>query len=209
MSFDSYIRNAVREDRAYNEMLQAARQRLFGRDALDVAARTGMDYDPASGRLSCSSLGRSITVNSADWSVHGAAGNWHCLTILHYLEAGDGVLPENRLITFGQLPDGLARGGDFDRRCEGVLGRALGRMDAEQVKSRCLRLGGRLTASNADICAVFDYMPRYPVTLKLWFADEELEGSARLFLDGSCSHYLGVEDAVTVGTLLIELLTGD
>ena len=49
-------------------------------------------------------------------------------------------------------------------------------------------------------------MPRYPVTLKLWLADEDLDGSARLFLDESCDHYLSVEDSVTVGTILTEEL---
>ena len=49
--------------------------------------------------------------------------------------------------------------------------------------------------------------PLYPMTLKLWFADEEMPGSGRLLLDKSASHYLSVEDAVTAGELLLQKLS--
>ena len=38
--------------------------------------------------------------------------------------------------------------------------------------------------------------------------DEEFPASGRLFLDESAAHYLTVEDAVTVGGLLLERLAG-
>jgi len=41
-----------------------------------------------------------------------------------------------------------------------------------------------------------------------WLADEEdeLELSARLLIDGAADHYLTVEDAVTVGSIVLEAL---
>ena len=206
MSFQSYILNAVRDDRAYAEMLSAAQERLKGRSAADVAPRTGMAWNREADPLSCASLGREVTVNAADWSIRGTLGNWHSLTVLHYLDMADGSLLWDELITFGQQKDGLARGGDFDRRAEQTLSRALGRLESAEAAERCRRLGGVMRKSNADLCVRFDYLPRYPITLKLWFADEDLEGSARLFLDRSCDRYLSVEDSVTVGTILMEEL---
>ena len=47
-----------------------------------------------------------------------------------------------------------------------------------------------------------------PIWLRLWFGDEEFPASGRLFLDESAAHYLTVEDAVTVGGLLLERLAG-
>ncbi len=67
-------------------------------------------------------------------------------------------------------------------------------------------------ADGAEIAAAAEYavrlpfLPRYPVTLQIWFADEEFAASGRLLLDESAGHYLGMEDAVTVGELLLELL---
>ena len=206
MSFMSYILNAVRDDRAYGEMLCTAVDRLTGRDPQDVALQSGIPYDRANGAFTWESFGQLVFVSGADWSIRGTLGNWHSLTILHYLEMADGTMITGELISFGQQQDGLARGGDFDRRCESILGRVLGSLTIREAEERCRRLGGKITASNADVCCVFTPMPRYPVTLKLWLADDDLDGSARLFLDKSCDHYLTIEDSVTVGTILMEEL---
>ena len=59
---------------------------------------------------------------------------------------------------------------------------------------------------NADLCVKFQYLPRYPVWLKIWFSDEEFPASGRMLLDKNSEHYLSIEDAVTVGTLLLDAL---
>ena len=61
--------------------------------------------------------------------------------------------------------------------------------------------------TKADLCAVFPVLPRYPVTLKIWFADEEFPVSGKLFLQDHADHYLSVEDAVTVGEILLQKLS--
>ena len=61
--------------------------------------------------------------------------------------------------------------------------------------------------SNADFCARFDFAPRYPVRLKIWFADKEFPASGRLLLDESAPHYLTIEDAVTAASLILDRLT--
>ena len=40
------------------------------------------------------------------------------LVILHYLEMADGTPLGQRMTSFGELRDGLVRGGSFDRTCE-------------------------------------------------------------------------------------------
>ena len=47
------------------------------------------------------------------------------------------------------------------------------------------------------------FLPRWPVMLNLWFADDEFDGSARLLVDKSADHYLSIEDAVTVADIVI------
>ena len=69
-----------------------------------------------------------------------------------------------------------------------------------------LRVGGRILKSNADLCAEFPFLPRYPVTLKLWLADDEFPVYGRLLLDSSAEHYLTIEDSVTVGNILLQML---
>ena len=84
----------------------------------------------------------------------------------------------------------------------------LGILPPEELERRCRLLGAEILPSNADFCARFDFAPRYPVWLKVWFADEEFPASGRLLLDESAPHYLTIEDAVTVGSLILDQLTG-
>ena len=102
MSFMSFILNAVKDDRAYEEMLSAARQRLAGRDPMEIAARSAMPFDTLKGYFYWPSLGDTIRVGVSDWTVTGCRGNWHVLTVLHYLDMADGTALTGNMINFGQ-----------------------------------------------------------------------------------------------------------
>ena len=171
-----------------------------------MSVRTGMPFDRQRQVFSLFSLGKDIEIDYCDWNIRPVLDEWHQLLILHYLDLADGTPLSQQLIAFGDLPSGMVRGGGFDRQSERDLGLRLGHAPQAQVERACRTLGGVLTPSNADVCAVFSLFPNYPIMLKLWFADEEIPGSGRLFLDRSASHYLTVEDAVTAGSLLMEAL---
>ena len=81
-------------------------------------------------------------------------------------------------------------------------------MDDLKAKIRVFLKDTRMTREElAERCAVFPVLPRYPVTLKIWFADEEFPASGKLFLQDHADHYLSVEDAVTVGEILLQKLS--
>lgn len=193
-------------NRAFQEMRKPALDRLAGRVPEELSARTGIPFDRQRQVFSLFSLGKDIEIDYCDWNIRPGLDEWHQLLILHYLDMADGTPLSHQLMAFGNLPSGMVRGGGFDRQSERDLGLRLGHVPQAQVERACRALGGVLTLSNADVCAVFSLFPNYPITLKLWFADEEIPGSGRLFLDRSASHYLTVEDAVTAGSLLMETL---
>ena len=194
------------EDRAFQEMRRAALLRLEGRPCRELAERTRLALDGEGRCFSLSSLGREIRISTPGYEITPEVGRWHHLLILHYLDMADGTELTGELMRFGDLPGGLARGGGFDRESEGILSRRFGAASPERLRAACRALGARVTASNADLCAVFPLFPLYPITLKLWYADEELPGSGRLLLDRSAAHFLSLEDAVTAGTILLEEL---
>ena len=191
------------KNRAFEEMRKAALARLSGRDPGELSRRTGMAYDPVRQCFALESLGQAVTVSYPGYAITPALDDWHQLLLLHYMDMADGTAPTGQLTAFGDQPGGMVRGGGFDRQSERELSLGLGRCTPDVVKAVCRGLGGKLCPSNADVCAVFSLFPHYPVTLKLWFADEEIPGSGRLFLDRSAGHQLSVEDAVTAGTLLL------
>lgn len=193
-----------KENRAFQEMRKPALDRLAGRRPEEIARRTGISFDREGQVFSLHSLGRDIRIRCPGYEITPELDQWHQLLLLHYLDMADGSALSGRLMAFGDLPGGMARGGGFDRQSERDMSLRLGHCSRETVERACCALGGVLTPSNADVCAIFSLFPRYPITLKIWFADEELPGSGRLFLDEGAGHILSVEDAVTAGSLLLE-----
>lgn len=199
---------AIKENRAFLEMLAAAKKRLAGRSPLEIAENAHVTFDAEQQAFQIFSLGEKITVHYPSYDIEQELDEWHHLVILHYLEMADGTLLGQRIISFGELRDGLVRGGGFDRTCEQTMAHYFAKKPLENLKSVCTALGASIESSNADLCAVLPFLPQYPVTWKLWLAEEEdeIDGSGRLFLNSSADHYLSVEDAVTVGTLILDKL---
>ena len=193
------------ENRIFSEMRKAAVQRLEACSPQEIWRNAQVGFDPRQG-FSLETLGRTVWVAHPDFAVEGARDPWHALVILHYLEMADGTPLPGRTISFGELPQGMVRGGGFDRESARTLGALLGEREPREVEAICGRLGAEPLKAKADFSAVFRFLPRYPITLNLWFGDEEFPGSGRLLLDASAGHYLSVEDAVTAGAVLLEAL---
>lgn len=198
----------VKENRAFSKMLAVAQDRLAGRPPLEIAEKAHVIFDQEQQVFLFSSLGENITVHYPSYAIEPRLEEWHHLVTLHYLEMADGAPLSQQMVSFRELRDGMVRGGGFDRTCEQAMARYFGKKPLENLRAVCAALGARLEDSNADLCAVLPFLPQYPVTWKLWLAEEEdeIEGSGRLFLNGSADHYLSIEDAVTVGTIILDRL---
>lgn len=195
----------MEKDQLFSNMLGAALKWLEGQDPREISRRTGAYFDGKAFHLE--SLGIPVTVSYPEYIVAPELAQWHVLTLLHYLAKADGTPVTGRQITFAQHKEGMVRGGSFDRDAEKAIRTKLGNLPPEELERRCLALGGKLEPSNADLCVKFSFAPNYPVWLKLWFADEEFPASGRLLLDGAAEHSLSIEDAVTVGSLILNRLT--
>ena len=190
----------------FDRMMDAARERVARHAPEDIARRAGVAY--ADGAFIVPTLGRMVRVWLPECTVTPPLPDWHALTLLHYLDLADGTPLRGEMITFSQYKDGLVRGGGLDRNAELIIRRDLGVLPPEELERRCEALGANFETSNADLCVRFDFAPRYPVWLKVWFGDEEFPASGHLFVDASAPRYLTIEDAVTVGALILDGLTG-
>lgn len=194
------------ENRMFEEMLFSARQRLADKDVAQVAANSGAVFDAQESVLRLRSLNEEIDIRIPDYTFVQKTEEWQQLVILHYLDLADGVEASNELITFGNLKDGLIRGTKFDHTMVQGLEKFLRGKIEKEICTICEELGGKPVKSNADICMKFDFLPNYPLWLKIWLADEEFEASGKLLLSKSADHYLTVEDAVTVGEIFLTRL---
>ena len=192
-----------RKNSAFQEMLTAAKGWLSGRSPEELAGLAGAEWKPEEKILSLQSLNQRLEVSTEDWSVRPQPEEWQHLILLHYLSIADGTPLSDEMITFGNLKDGLIRGTKFDHTADMALARFLKDREPEQIKAVCRSLGAGFQDSNADLCAVFPFLPRYPVAVKIWFADEEFPASGKMLVSASADHYLTVEDAVTAGEVML------
>ena len=188
----------------FDNMLRAAKERLADHDPLEIAKNACVEFTGDSFRLM--SFGRKVCISFPDFDISPELPQWHTLSLLHYLDLADGFPAGNKQMPFAAYRDGMVRGGGFDRDAEKFIENKLGHLDEALLAQRCLALGGALIPSNADLCARFDFAPCYPLWLKIWFADDEFPASGRLFVSETADHYLTIEDAVTVGSVLFDLL---
>ena len=190
----------------FEEMLLSAKQRLEGRDPEELAKNSGVVFDAEKNLLVVKSLNEEIEIRLPEYSFVQEVEEWQQLVLLHYLDLGDGTPASEELITFGNLKDGLIRGTKFDRTLVQGLEKFLKGKTEKELCTICEELGGEQVKSNADICMKFDFLPNYPLWLKIWLADEEFEASGKLLLSKSADHYLTVEDAVIVGEIFLTKL---
>ena len=200
------MKKLTQENHMFQQMRKAALERLHGCDPVKIASRTGIFFDQSDSLFHLTSLGNEIRVHFPDFRTEGTEDEWHELVLLHYMDMADGTPLTGQLIPFGELPQGMIRGGGFDRDSERSLGEIFGEISAEDAEEICRKLGAEIIPSKADFSARFFFFPHYPVTMNLWLPDEEFPGTGKLLLDSSAGHYLSVEDSVTVGELLLKRL---
>ena len=191
------------ENRQYDEMLAAAARRLRGADPGTLAERAGLEWD---GRcLEATSFGQRVRIDADAFRATPQIDMWHHLALLQYLAGADGSLPTRRWIGIAELPEGgLVRGASFDREVDRLVAAGLGGCDMQALRRACGALGAVVDEDGpADLSADFDFMPRFPLRLNLWLADDEFPPSGKLLVNAGVAHCLGTEAIGTVGCMLV------
>lgn len=192
---------------AFKEMLLVARERLLKKSPEEIAKKAGVVFDAEKSVFYIESLDKKLELAYPTYEFSEKIGEWHQLVLLHYLDLADGVLPLGEYISFSNMKDGLVRGTKFDHSSTNDLEKILKGIDEEHVKEKCLQLHGRIVDSRADLAVEFSFFPNCPVLLNIWFADEEFPATGKLLIEKNADHYLTIEDAVTVGEVILQYLS--
>ncbi|CCX59449.1 putative uncharacterized protein [Blautia hydrogenotrophica CAG:147] len=189
--------------RAYLEMLKIAQGRLKGRSAEEISEKTGLIYWKEDRVFQTASMNQEYEISCTDFLCRQKIDQWFHLVLLHYMDLGDGTPVSKELITFGEMKDGLIRGTKYDRTMDQEIKKFLKDKEPEQVKAVWKKLGAEFVSSRADLCAVFPFLPRFPLIVNVWFADDEFEATGKMLLSRTADRYLTVEDAVIVGDIVL------
>mgnify|MGYP005785700767 CR=1 FL=1 len=112
------MKKLTQENHMFQQMRKAALERLHGCDPVKIASRTGIFFDRSDSLFHLTSLGNEIRIHFPDFRTEGTEDEWHELVLLHYMDMADGTPLTGQLIPFGELPQGMIRGGGFDRDSE-------------------------------------------------------------------------------------------
>jgi len=127
------------------------------------------------------------------------------LVLVTHLTRAREVPPAGRMISPGDVPGGRALiAGPHALPLTPITAR-FGR-DPEALVRRALELGGE-EISGADVAVRLPGLPRVPMYLLLWVADEEFPAEASPGLDANVLHHLDLDGILSLSHLLIQRLT--
>ena len=194
------------DNRQYDEMQAASLRRLEGIDLAIAAESAGLAWDGQG--VEGVSFGQRFRLDGKTLRPTPEIDMWQHLAMLQYLWGADGSLPTDRWIGMGELAEGgLVRGTSFDGEIDRLIATRLGKCAPEAVCQACAALGADYPGNgSADLCAVFCFMPRFPLRLNLWYADDEFPASGKLLVNAGVHHCLGTEAIGTVGCMLVDRL---
>lgn len=166
---------------------------ISARDVTDITRAADVSFDAHLQTFSVRSFGKDFVVSPSDRTVTsdavgsevllGRLGDFFRLSLLWYLATAKDVSTTGRLVKLQNIPGGDA----FSRGSHLLpLDRLAARYgtDREGFLRKGMELGGAPTAI-ADAGLVLKPLPRIPVTLALWLADEDFPARADLLFDST------------------------
>ncbi len=188
-------------NRAFWQMHAAACRMLSEKNPKQIAEHAGVDFDGSSFRVS--SLGKVYRFSYPDYLCRDSLDPWYWLVILHYFHMADDTPVSGNPISLAQMPSGMVRGGGYDRSVANSLTQFLHGKTQQEIRAAFVALGGREIPGKADYSVELPFLPRVPLYVNIWFADEEFPPSGRLLVDSTAGHYLTIEDAVSVAEIFL------
>ena len=177
-----------------NAGVQNAWEQLAALKSCDVCRNATATFDAAPGCFTIRSFGRDIFVSLKDRTVAvpapmpgGLSGEYSelfPLAVLWYLVLAKDIAPTGRLIRLEDL-----RGGDIFAKGSHVMPLEMLAERYGNDKEEFLKAGlahGGVAVKLADAAVRLAPLPRLPVTVTLWLADEEFPARAGILFDSTC-----------------------
>ncbi len=121
--------------------------------------------------------------------------------LLHYLQAAEHPLPGGQWIAYREIPGAAFYFDAFVKRAINPLKGTFGQ-DPSALPRVAALLDGQPGATG-DVACIFHPLPRVPVQLVLWQADEEFPAEASILFDRTAGRMLSPEDAAWLAGMLV------
>lgn len=174
------------------ELIRKLSEEVRGIRFEEVAA--GLGARLADGALLLRCFGRDFTV-APDGTIVGAGKTtpWIRILILHYIRTRGSAALSGTWSAYAELKAGLVKASSFERDCEVPL-LACFRRDRQGTAAALERMGARRGEGFPTADAwVIDLLPKVPVAVLFWPAEEEFPARVRVLFDATADRFLDAE----------------
>lgn len=184
-------------------------------DPADVCKRSLAGFDRQAGAYTVSVFGMPVTVALCSHTIDGADADggrlvnktayFLRLSVLHYLVAARDIPAAGQLIAPTELKSsgGLYAAGSHVLPLDRVAAEYA--RDTQAFLQQGMRLGGE-RRDHGDASVTLYPFPRLPVTLVLWFGDDEFPARSRLLFDTTCERQLPPDVLWSVAMLCVKVM---
>jgi len=116
------------------------------------------------------------------------------IVFLHYLTSEGTKQPEDKLISYREVPSALFYEPKFIQRAVNPLIKCFGKNPEKLIETG--ELFGGVKSSEGDASVKINLLPYLPVTYILWAGDDEFEPAGTILFDKTAPGWLDAEDLV-------------
>jgi hypothetical protein len=189
------------------EYLEELKSRVAAIDLAAAAARIGAGFD--GDKLTLKVLGKDFGVDTrgriyADIHVNP----WVAVPFINHILSGRGLVPTGRWVSFRELKEGRERYQLFHKRSEAAMQRVA---DAYTplFDDMVHLFGGRQVERQfaSDVSVVLHPLPRVPIMVCYWAAEEGMGSSLNLYFDETADANLDIGSLFSLGVGLAQMFT--
>jgi len=195
----------------YSLSADLARTELLKFDPAEVARRSGGLYDSGLNRviLRVGDQQASFDFGTGEliWTGPRRIDSEAAVPVLHYLLQATGSPPGGDFRPYRDLWGAKAQSGPFIVRPEARLAAAYG-ANPGAVLARARALGAEVSEQpSGDARIELSLLPRIPLAVLAYAADEDFPAEAKILFDAVVSEYLPTEDSIWLAEQLAEWLS--
>ena len=120
--------------------------------------------------------------------------SWSKIIIYDYVRRKGNELLTGNWVSMGHFPDAASHSKVFQKNAEDKISEKFN-SDLSGLVSRCNEMVGKETSGKlkADYVCSFNLLPRVPMYMCFWEADDEYSASCKLYVDRNADAYIDIE----------------
>ncbi|MBF0241639.1 MAG: DUF3786 domain-containing protein [Desulfamplus sp.] len=197
--FGDAKQNSPSIDQGADEIIEGFRKSISNIDLASKAKSIGATF--SDGRLNIKVMGKNVSVDTQGkiyTDIH--ANQWVVVPLLNYIVQGTDTPITGNWVPFRELPNGRAWQGLFHKQCEELIKKVADTYPNffEQILEL---FNGKEVEKHykSDISLVLHPLPKIPILICYWLAEDEIESDLNLFFDANTEEHLHINSIYALG----------